>query len=234
VKLRATKDTPVEAMRGVIHIKSELGKGTCLRIEFPASLLVSKGILVAVSGQEVVLPMESIRSMVKIPQATVRTVHGQRIAPVRGAVFPVIALADALSSDPIEEKKKRPELAVAIIDAASGSYGLVVDQFLGEVEVVIKPLNGVLSKVPEYVGAAIMANARSNRFYAAVLIEGIAVFICYLAQNGARRLPLRTADQRFIRKHLLRFYVDDRLQSHGEGKRRFYPILAGTARVPAR
>jgi len=151
----------VEAMRGVIHIKSELRKGTSLRIEFPASLLVSKGILVAISGQKVVLPMESIRTMVKIPRASVRSVRGQQIALVRGAVFPVIALADALSFDPIEKKERQSELAVAIIDAASGSYGLVVDQFLGEVEVVIKPLNGVLAKVPEYVGAAIMANGNT-------------------------------------------------------------------------
>jgi len=151
----------VEAMRGVIHIKSELRKGTSLRIEFPASLLVSKGILVAISGQKVVLPMESIRTMVKIPRASVRSVRGQQIALVRGAVFPVIALADALSFDPIEKKERQAELAVAIIDAASASYGLVVDQFLGEVEVVIKPLNGVLAKVPEYVGAAIMANGNT-------------------------------------------------------------------------
>jgi len=151
----------VEAMRGVIHIKSELGKGTSLRIEFPASLLVSKGILVAIAGQKMVLPMESIRTMVKIHRATVRSVHGQQIALVRGAVFPLIALADALSFDLIEEKEKRSELAVAIIDAASGSYGLEVDQFLGEVEVVIKPLNGVLATVPEYVGAAIMANGNT-------------------------------------------------------------------------
>jgi len=151
----------VEAMRGVIHIKSELGKGTCLRIEFPASLLVSKGILVLIAGQRVVLPMETIRIMVKIPQETVKSIHGQQIALVRGAVFPLIALADALCFDSMEEKKERSELAVAIIDAASGSYGLVVDQFLGEVEVVIKPLNGVLAKVPEYVGAAIMANGNT-------------------------------------------------------------------------
>ena len=153
--------TAVEALHGVIHIKSDLGKGTSLRIELPASLLVSKGILVGVSDQELVLPMESIRNMVKIPHATVRTVQGQQIAPVRGTVFPVLSLARALSFERIDDKKKQPELAVAIIDTSSGSYGLVVDQFLGEVEVVIKPLNGVLAKVPEYAGAAIMGDGRT-------------------------------------------------------------------------
>jgi two-component system, chemotaxis family, sensor kinase CheA len=153
--------TAVEALHRVIHIKSDLGKGTSLRIELPASLLVSKGILVGVSDQELVLPMESIRNMVKIPHATLRTVQGQQIAPVRGTVFPVLSLARALAFERIDDKKKKTELAVAIIDTSSGSYGLVVDQFLGEVEVVVKPLNGVLAKVPEYAGAAIMGDGRT-------------------------------------------------------------------------
>jgi two-component system chemotaxis sensor kinase CheA len=151
----------VEALHGVIHIKSELGKGTSLRIELPASLLVSKGILVAVAGQEVVLPMETIRTMVKIPRATVRILHGQQIAPVRGAVIPIISLAHALSLKLEDEKKKPTEVSVAIIEATSGPYGLIVDHFLGEIEVVVKPLNGVLAKVPEYVGAAIMGNGKT-------------------------------------------------------------------------
>jgi two-component system chemotaxis sensor kinase CheA len=149
----------VEALRGVIHIQSEIGKGTRFRIELPASLLVSKGILVGVSGQQVVLPMETIRNMVKLPQSVFRRVQGQRIAPVRGAVFPMLSLADALAFDAGDESAE--EQAVAIIDAASGSYGLMIDRFLGEVEVVIKPLSGVLAHVPEFVGAAIMGDGKT-------------------------------------------------------------------------
>jgi two-component system chemotaxis sensor kinase CheA len=149
----------VEALHGAVHIQSEIGKGTRFRIELPASLLVSKAIRVAVSGHEVVLPIATIRNMVKIPKSVVRTVQGQQIAPVRGTVFPMLWLAHALSFDRMEER--RAELAVAIIEAASGPYGLVVDHFLGEVEIVVKPLNGVLAKVPEYVGAAIMGDGKT-------------------------------------------------------------------------
>ena len=149
----------VEALHGVVHIQSEIGKGTSCRIELPASLLVSKAIRVAVSGHEVVLPIDTIRNMVKIPKSVVRTVQGQQIAPVRGTVFPMLWLAHALSFE--EREERRAELAVAIIETASGPYGLVVDHFLGEVEIVVKPLNGALAKVPEYVGAAIMGNGKT-------------------------------------------------------------------------
>jgi two-component system chemotaxis sensor kinase CheA len=149
----------VEALHGVVHIESEIGKGTSCRIELPASLLVSKAIRVAVSGHEVVLPIDTIRNMVKISKSVVRTVQGQQMAPVRGTVFPMLWLAHALSFGEMVER--RAELAVAIIETASGPYGLVVDHFLGEVEIVVKPLNGVLAKVPEYVGAAIMGNGKT-------------------------------------------------------------------------
>jgi two-component system chemotaxis sensor kinase CheA len=149
----------VEALHGAIRIQSEIGKGTSFRIELPASMLVSKGIRVAVSGHELVLPISTVRNMVKIPKSVVRFVQGQPIAPVRGAVFPMLWLAHALSFERMEER--RSELAVAIIEGASGPYGLVVDHFLGEVEIVVKPLSGVLAKVPEYVGAAIMGNGKT-------------------------------------------------------------------------
>ena len=149
----------VQALHGVVHIQSEIGKGTSCRIELPASLLVSKAIRVAVSGHEVVLPIDTIRNMVKIPKSVVRTVQGQQIAPVRGTVFPMLWLAHALAFEEMVER--RAELAVAIIETAAGPYGLVVDHFLGEVEIVVKPLNGVLAKVQEYIGAAIMGNGKT-------------------------------------------------------------------------
>jgi two-component system chemotaxis sensor kinase CheA len=150
----------------VIHISSEVGKGTRFRIELPASLLVSKGILVSSRGHQVVLPMETIRHMVKLPRSDFRRVQGQQIAAVRGTVFPMLSLAQALSfSDGRggmdDEGESREEAAVAIIEAASGSYGLVVDRFVGEAEVVIKPLTGVLASVAEFVGAAIMGDGKT-------------------------------------------------------------------------
>jgi len=149
----------VEALNGVIRIESELGKGTCFRIELPASLLVSKGILVGVSRQQVVLPMQTIHHMIKVPRSTISTVRGQQIAALRGVVYPILRLAHALSFEWREDSSE--ELAIAVVEVASGSYGLVVDRFLGEVEVVVKPLTGVLAHVPEYVGAAITGDGRT-------------------------------------------------------------------------
>ena len=159
----------VEALRGTIHIKSEKDRGTCFRIELPASLLVSKGILVAASGQQVVLPMDTIRSMVKVPRSLLRSIHGQPIIPVRGSVFPVLTLARALAfesvvgpyAEAMSDQAASAMLAIGIIEASAGPYALLVDRFIGEVEVVIKPLKGVLADMPEYVGASIMGDGKT-------------------------------------------------------------------------
>ena len=158
--------TSVEALRGAIHIQSKKDQGTCFRIELPASLLVSKGILVAAAGQKVVLPMDSIRHMVKVPRSLLRMIGKQQIVPVRGAVFPVLTLAEALvfqpegksTEDGANGRSESELLAIAIIDAMSGSYALAVERFIGEVEVVVKPLSGVLAHMPEYIGASIMGD----------------------------------------------------------------------------
>jgi len=146
----------VEAMRGSIFIESAVGKGTCFRIELPANLMVTKGILIAVENQRLVLPMDSIRSMVKLPMSLTRCLQGQRIAHVRGAVIPLVSLAQVLCLNGLDDGDC--DLSVAVIDAASGPYGIVVDQFIGEVEIVVKPLSGVLAHMPEYVGSAIMGD----------------------------------------------------------------------------
>jgi two-component system chemotaxis sensor kinase CheA len=149
----------VEALNGVIHILSEAGKGTCFRIELPASMLVTKGILVAAAGQQFLLPMGAIRNMVRISSSSIRHVKGQPIAHIRGAVLPVLSLAKSLCCD--EDHLTEEELSAAVIETASGAYSLIVDRFLGEVEVVIKPLGGVLAQVPEYIGAAIMGDGKT-------------------------------------------------------------------------
>lgn len=149
----------VEALHGAIQIQSKIGEGTRFRIEFRASMLVSKGILVAVSGQQLVLPMETISYMVKIPQTAIRTVNQQQIAHVRDTILPLLSLAQALSLDGSEESQE--EVSVVVMQATSGPYGLIVDRFLGELEVVVKPLSGLLAKVPEYLGAAIMGDGKT-------------------------------------------------------------------------
>jgi two-component system chemotaxis sensor kinase CheA len=146
----------VRSLQGSIEIRSKLGRGTTLLMKLPTSLMISKGILLETGAQQYILPLSSIRDMVKLPAEEVHEYHGVTLAQVRGTIYPIFSLAEMLDLVP----SKSPELSVAIVEAGAVKYGLVVDKFLTEVEVLVKPLTGGLEQCKEFQGAAIMGDGR--------------------------------------------------------------------------
>jgi two-component system chemotaxis sensor kinase CheA len=146
----------VRNLQGTIEIRSKLGQGTTLLIKLPTSLMVSKGILLEAGGQEYILPLTNIRDMVKIPMEKVHRYRDHTLAQIRGTVYSMFSLADVLGLTPA----KLPELSVAIVETGIMRYGLTVDRFLTEVEVLVKPLMGGLEQCKEFQGAAIMGDGR--------------------------------------------------------------------------
>jgi two-component system chemotaxis sensor kinase CheA len=118
--------------------------------------MISKGILLEAGTQEYVLPLNNIRDMVKLPSEETHAYHGLTLAQVRGTTYSIFSLAEMLGLAPA----KTPELSVAIVEAGTLKYGLVVDRFLTEVEVLVKPLVGGLAQCKEFQGAAIMGDGR--------------------------------------------------------------------------
>jgi two-component system chemotaxis sensor kinase CheA len=146
----------VRNLQGTTEIRSRRGRGTTFRIKLPTSLMVSKGILLEAGAQEYILPLSSIRDMVKLPPEEAHKVRGLTLAQIRGTIYPIFSLAELFGLDPL----KTAELSIAIVEAGAVRYGLVVDKFLTEVEVLVKPLTGGLEKCKEFQGSAIMGDGR--------------------------------------------------------------------------
>jgi len=146
----------VRNLQGTINIRSKLGRGTTFLIKLPTSLMISKGILLEAGDQEYILPLSNIRDMVKLPREEAHEYRGLTLAQVRGTIYSIFNLAEMLGSAPA----KTPELSIAIVEAGAAKYGLVVDRFLTEVEVLIKPLAGGLEQCKEFQGAALMGDGR--------------------------------------------------------------------------
>jgi two-component system chemotaxis sensor kinase CheA len=146
----------VRNLQGTIEIRSKAGHGTALRIKLPTSLMISKGILLEAGGQEYILPLSNIRDMVKVPAKEAHDYRGLTLAQVRGNIYSIFNLAEMLGLAPA----RKEELSLAIVEAGTMRYGLVVDKFVSEVEVLIKPLAGGLEQCKEFQGAAIMGDGR--------------------------------------------------------------------------
>jgi two-component system chemotaxis sensor kinase CheA len=146
----------VRNLQGTIEIHSKLGLGTTIVIKLPTSLMISKGILLTAAGQEYILPLGNIHDMVKLPAEQLHEYQGMSLAAVRGSIYPSFPLAELLGQSPT----KMPELSIAIVQAGALRYGIVVDKFVSEVEVLVKPLHGGLENCKEFQGAAIMGDGR--------------------------------------------------------------------------
>jgi two-component system chemotaxis sensor kinase CheA len=110
--------------------------------------MVSKGILMEAGDQQYILPLSNIRDMIKLPR--------EETHEYRGSTLAQISLAEMLDLKRVD----RPELSVAIVEAGTVKYGLVVDRFLTEAEVLVKPLGGGQEQCREFQGAAIMGDGR--------------------------------------------------------------------------
>ncbi|MGJ5813655.1 Hpt domain-containing protein [Paludibaculum fermentans] len=146
----------VRALHGAIEIHSQPGRGTTFLIKLPTSLMVSKGILLEAAGEQYILPLSSIHDMVKLPLEAAHQYRGLTLAPVRGRIYSIFNLAEMLG----QAAAQQPELSIAIVEAGTVRYGLVVDKFMTEVEVLVKPLTGALEQCKEFQGAAIMGDGR--------------------------------------------------------------------------
>jgi two-component system, chemotaxis family, sensor kinase CheA len=146
----------VRNLQGTTEIRSKRGRGTSFLIRLPTSLMVSKGILLEAGAQEYILPLGNIRDMVKLPSEEAHKYGGQALTQVRGTIYPIFNLAQLFGLTPADT----PDLSIAIVDAGAMKYGLVVDRFLTEVEVLVKPLSAGLERCREFQGSAIMGDGR--------------------------------------------------------------------------
>ena len=146
----------VRNLHGTIEIRSRPGSGTTFLIKLPTSLMVSKGILLEAGCQQYILPLNSVCDMVKVDQEAVHRHGSLAIAHVRGSIYPITDLAKLLDLVPT----KSLQASIAIIEADKRRYGLVVDRFITEVEVLVKPLTGGLVQCRQFQGAAILGDGR--------------------------------------------------------------------------
>lgn len=153
----------IHALGGTLHVESRAGVGTTVRMQLPASLLISKGIVVESHQEEYILPLGSIRDLVRIDSEQIRTYRNIRLATVGARAMPLIFLTDLLN--PAAERNSPATstgaaLQTAVLEHGALTFGLVVDRFKGETEAIIQPLTDQLPGYHLCVGAAIIGTGR--------------------------------------------------------------------------
>lgn len=144
----------IESLRGTIEIDSRAGEGTLVRIRLPLTLAIIDGFLVGLGAARYVLPLDVVVECMELSQAASREVGERGFLNVRGEAVPVLRLREVF--DVAEAECKRENIVIVRFGALKA--GLVVDELLGELQTVIKPLGKLFSFLQGITGSTILGS----------------------------------------------------------------------------
>lgn len=149
----------IQKLRGKIEITSTPGKGTTFFLKLPLTLAIVEGLVVGVGRERLILPIFSVHEMFRPIEGQVSTVQGRgEMVMVRNQLLPLIRLYRSLG---LRARKEIPEETLLIVAETEGRrFVLMVDEFIGKQEVVIKSLGESLRNTPGVAGGAILGDGR--------------------------------------------------------------------------
>lgn len=144
----------VQEVGGIVRAVSQPGKGMTFHLQLPLTLSVIRTLLVKISGEPYAFPLARIERIVRINHSDITYIENRQYFNLDGQNIGLVAAHQVL--DLHETVLNADELSILIISDRSNRYGLVVDCFLGERDLVVRPLDTRLGKVPDISAAALM------------------------------------------------------------------------------
>ncbi|MBF4281318.1 chemotaxis protein CheA [Vibrio anguillarum] len=141
-------------LRGRVEIHSLLNRGTTIRIVLPLTLAIIDGFLIEVSSETFVVPLDAVQECVELDDQWLKDGQGKPYINLRGQVLPLIDLRVQFNLTARRSKRQN----VVVVSSAGQSAGLIVDNLLGELQTVIKPLGPIFSRVKGISGSTILGS----------------------------------------------------------------------------
>jgi two-component system chemotaxis sensor kinase CheA len=152
--------TRITQMNGVVEIDSVEGVGSTIIIKVPLTLAIMPTLMVVLGGQAFALPLASVLEILDLDLRKTNVVDGQLVIMVRERALPVFFLSDWLVNNPNYIADKKTTGHVVVVNAGGRQIGFVVDQLIGQEEVVIKPLGAKLQGLEGLAGATITGDGK--------------------------------------------------------------------------
>ncbi len=150
----------IAALSGAIEIDSEFGRGTLMTITLPITLAIIKALIVRVSGRSYAIPINSVLETLMINASAIRTIERREVMELRQKTLPLLRLTEVFAL-PVEEKQGSARSFVVVTGMAEKRIGILVDELIGQQDVVIKSLGKALSFVRGIAGAADLGNQKT-------------------------------------------------------------------------
>ena len=146
----------VESLSGEVTVKTKLGEGSTWVIRLPLTLAIIQALMVVIGNEKYAIPLDSIQSIEDINPADLKLVENKEVINLRGSVLPLIRLNEVLDT----ESTRSPDEDMVVVIARKGDQlaGLVIDELMGQQEIVIKPLGKYTNKCKLISGATILGD----------------------------------------------------------------------------
>jgi len=170
----------IEDLSGTVEVESTPGEGTTITIRLPLTMAILPSLMVEIGGDIFAMPLETITEIVSVGAKDLSTVHGRRMARVRGRVVSLVRLEETLSFHNLgrSDDGQPDETTLVIVGETEREIGLTVDHVIGEEDVVIKSVAENYKNVPGIAGASILGDGRVS------LILDVTALIDVVSQKG--------------------------------------------------
>jgi two-component system chemotaxis sensor kinase CheA len=148
--------TKIEALGGEIEAKTKLGEGSNFIIRLPLTLAIIQSLMVIIGNEKYALPLGSIQTVENIPNSEIKNIQGKEVINLRGTVVPVIRLGNILKCN--QAATEPEELLIVIVKKGERLAGMVVDELIGQQEIVIKSIGKYIKNHKIISGATILGN----------------------------------------------------------------------------
>ena len=166
VGLNAAK-LKIESLGGTLEIDTKVNEGSTFSIKLPLTMAIAQAMLVSVADQVYCIPLTCITETIKISQHQIKTIEHREVISYRDGVLPLIGLkgrfgfkSSEMPSPVTDIEVQKTKISVVVVEAGEKKVGLVVDNFLGQQEIVIKPLTGLLKEIKGTSGATILGTGK--------------------------------------------------------------------------
>jgi two-component system chemotaxis sensor kinase CheA len=149
--------TMVNQAGGKIEMSSELGIGTTFKLLLPQTMSVNHVMMFEVADQMFAVSMDAVVETVKVHRSEIQRIRKQNVLVIRDKLIPLCELRSALG---FENQEKGEECSILIVTSPTGEHGLVIDKFHEGIDVIQKPLEGVLSGYSHFSGTALLGDGR--------------------------------------------------------------------------
>lgn len=148
--------TKIEGLGGDIEAKTKLGQGSKFTIRLPLTLAIIQALMVELGNEKYAIPLGSIQTIEDVHYEDIKYVQTKEVIHLRGSVIPIIRLDKVLD---VEEREEKPEsLTVVIVTKGERAAGLVVDNLIGQQEIVIKSIGKYINNNKIIGGATILGD----------------------------------------------------------------------------